>query len=220
VSGENDDRIAYLAGDQDASVPAHERASLDELRGVLAARAIWEEPSPNLEDAIVAAIENEAHARVRVSPVRRRRTRRWLMWPRPALGFAGVAAAVLVAIVIVLGTRGGGPAVQRFAMIVSGTSLAPGAHGSATLTKTSAGWEIRLSATGLPHLARGRYYEAWLKNAAGILVPVGTFNDARQVTLWAGVPVTEFPTLTVTEQRAGGNPASSGRRVLTGTIRR
>jgi hypothetical protein len=71
----------------------------------------------------------------------------------------------------------------------------------------------------LPHLANGRYYEAWLKNPAGVLVPVGTFNDAREVTLWAGVRPPEFPTLTVTRQQANGNPASSGQRVLTGTIR-
>ena len=91
-------------------------------------------------------------------------------------------------------------------MVVRGTPLAPGAHGNATLTKTASGWRIELSATGLPHLQNGRYYQAWLKNAAGILVPVGTFNDARKVTLWSGVPVTQFRTLTVTVQQANGNP--------------
>ena len=103
-------------------------------------------------------------------------------------------------------------------MVVDGTSLAPGAHGSATLTKMSSGWQVELSATGLPHLTDGRYYQAWLKNSAGVLVPIGTFNDAVNVTLWSGVPVTQFRTLTVTRQEANGNPASSGQRVLTGTI--
>jgi hypothetical protein len=65
----------------------------------------------------------------------------------------------------------------------------------------------------------GRFYQAWLKNRDGVLVPVGTFNDARNVTLWSGVPVTTFRTLTVTVQPANGNPASSGRRVLSGTVR-
>jgi len=82
----------------------------------------------------------------------------------------------------------------------------------------SSGWEIQLSATGLPRRDNGLYYEAWPKNAAGILVPVGTFNNDRHVTLWSGVPVTRFQTLTVTQQQANGNPASSGKRVLTGTI--
>jgi len=95
----------------------------------------------------------------------------------------------------------------------------PNGGWSATLTKTTSGWRIELAATGLPHRANGRYYQAWLKNAAGILVPVGTFNDAEHVTLWSGVPVTQFRTLTVTQQQANGDPASSGRRVLVGTIR-
>jgi hypothetical protein len=30
--------------------------------------------------------------------------------------------------------------------------------------------------------------------------------------------VTQFPTLTVTRQQANGNPASSGQRVLVGTV--
>jgi len=53
---------------------------------------------------------------------------------------------------------------------------------------------------------------------AGILVPVGTFNDGRNVTLWAGVPPTEFQAFTVTRERADGDQASSGERVLIGTV--
>ena len=135
-----------------------------------------------------------------------------------AFGSLAAAAAVIAVLLVVALGGSSGPAQLRFAMVVRGTPLAPGAHGNATLTKTASGWRIELSATGLPHLQNGRYYQAWLKNAAGILVPVGTFNDPRQVTLWSGVPVTQFRTLTVTQQQANGNPASSGRKVLIGTI--
>jgi predicted alpha/beta-hydrolase family hydrolase len=44
--------------------------------------------------------------------------------------------------------------------------------------------------------------------------PVGTFNEGRNVTVWAGVPPKEFPTLTVTREQAGGDQASSGEKVL------
>ena len=115
--------------------------------------------------------------------------------------------------------RQGSQSPQQLAMVVSGTPLAPDARGSATLTKTASGWRIELAASGLPRLAGGRYYEAWLKSRAGVLVPVGTFNDARKVTLWAGVPPPEYPSFTVTRQRAGASPASSGERVLTGAVR-
>ena len=86
---------------------------------------------------------------------------------------AGVVA--IIAVVTLFTTRGGsnGPAPLKFAMVVNGTALAPGAHGSATLTKKSSGWQIELKATGLPHLTNGRYYQAWLKNSAGVLVPMG-----------------------------------------------
>ena len=135
---------------------------------------------------------------------------------RPALAFGGLAAAA-IAVALVIALSGNSAKPLQFAMVVSGTSLAPGAHGNATLTKTQSGWRVDLSATGLPHLANGRYYQAWLKNSAGILVPIGTFNDAQKVTLWSGAPVTQFRLFSVTRQVANGNPASSGQRVLVGT---
>ena len=80
------------------------------------------------------------------------------------------------------------------------------------------GFRIVLEARGLPPLPPGEYYQAWLKNARGTLVPIGTFNTGRDVTLWAGVSPKEFPTLTVTRERADGIQASSGEKVLVGTV--
>jgi hypothetical protein len=229
-----DDRIAYLAGDAVESLTARERAELDEVRALLDAPAIWEQPDPALEERVVAAITEEAQARPVSARTRRPVFDRRSVLRRPLQAVAGVAARIprrpryaiaaaaataAVAVVIAVAANNPAPRAQQFAMVVSGTDLAPAAHGSATLTKTTSGWRIELSATGLPRLSNGRYYEAWLKSSAGILVPVGTFNDARHVTLWSGVPPTGFATLTVTQQRADRNPASSGKRVLTGTIR-
>jgi hypothetical protein len=214
----DDERIGYLAGERAESLTAHERAELDELRDLLGTSAIWEQPDPALENRVVAAISEEARARPANAPARRPVLRRRPIFRRPAYAFPALAAGLAAVVAIALTVGNSAPAPTQFAMVVAGTPLAPGAKGSATLTKTGSGWRIALSASGLPRLANGRYYEAWLKNEAGVLVPVGTFNDARQVTLWAGVPPTEYPSLTVTQQRANGNPASSGERVLTGTI--
>ena len=228
MSTPDNDRISYLSGEPVDALTPQERAELDELRTVLASPASWEEPDARLEELVVSAVTQEAR---RATPgvagnepaeaavPERAKARIWSRWRqrRPALAFGGLAtaaAAIAVALVIVLGSNGAKQ--LRFAMVVSGTSLAPNAHGNATLTKTESGWRIKLSATGLPHLANGRYYQAWLKNSEGILVPVGTFNDAKQVTLWSGAPVTQFRAFSVTVQRANGNPASSGRRVLVG----
>ena len=81
------------------------------------------------------------------------------------------AAAIAFAVV------GSGSHGTRFQAALGPTALAPGARGDATLTKTSSGWRIHLDATGLPRLAGGRFYEAWLRNSAGVLVPIGTFNE-------------------------------------------
>jgi Anti-sigma-K factor rskA len=226
VSGSDEDRISYLADGAAGSLSDDDRRELDSLRDALASEASWEAPDSELERAVVAAVAEAAQATPPVglapSAERRRRRpagthgRRWRAALLPSLG-AGVAVAVVVAVLVA--TLGGSASHGlRFAMLVRGTPLAPRARGSATLTKTTSGWRIELRATGLSHLQNGRYYEAWLKNAAGTLVPVGTFNDARDVTLWSGAPVTVFRRMTVTRQHTGAGPASSGQVVLTGGV--
>ena len=232
MTASDDDRIAYLAGEDVPSLSADEAAELDVLRAELGAAAVWDEPPAGLEDQVVRAVTEAAVAapastvpapaesaaqRAPSSWWSRLRARLPLRHPALALSLP-LAAAAAVAIVLVT-SSGSSPPELQFAMVVQGTPLAPGAHGSATLTKKTSGWEIKLNATGLPRREGRQFYQAWLKNAAGVLVPVGTFNDARNVTLWSGVPVTKFRSLSVTEQVANGNPKSSGLRVLTGTIR-
>jgi hypothetical protein len=78
------------------------------------------------------------------------------------------------------------------------------------------GFELKV--TGLSRRDQQAYYEAWLKNATGILVRVGTFNQGPSITLWAGVSPVDVPTLTVTEQQVGRSQASSGKGVLTGSV--
>jgi hypothetical protein len=204
------DRIAYLAGEPDAIVRPEERAGLDDLRTLLADPAVWTEPYSGLEDLVVAAVA--AASRVGPPPVVRRRRRRLT-----TITGLVAAAAITAALLVVMRS---GTATEQFRAALAGTTISPGASGEATLTKTSAGWRVTLRATGLPRLANGRFYEAWLKNPSGVLVPIGTFNQPNNITLWAGVPPTNFPVLTVTRQLADGNPASSGHRVLIGVARR
>jgi hypothetical protein len=223
VTPSDDDRIAYLAGEPGEPLDAQTRAEFDALRELLGAPGTWAEPDTDLENRIVAAIVAEARTRraaapaVSPAPDRAPRSRWWPPVRRPAFALAAAAVAAAV-IVIAISSGSSSPKPLHFAMVVTGTALAPDAHGSASLTKTGSGWRIRLQATGLPHLEGSHFYQAWLKNAAGVLVPVGTFNDARNITLWSGVPVTKFRTLTVTIQPANGDPTSSGRRVMIGTI--
>ena len=195
-----------------------------ELRAALEARV---ETSPQLADRLAeqeravalarsAALEVEAPATLRARVDAQRPARRRAA-PRRLVPVGATAAAVLAALVGV-SVFGSGASAERFHAALAPTALAPDAKGEATLIKTSAGWRIVLDATGLPRLDGGRFYEAWLRNAGGVLVPIGTFNEGPRVTLWAGVPPTSFTTLTVTRQRADGDQTSSGEKVLAGPI--
>jgi hypothetical protein len=127
-----------------------------------------------------------------------------------------VAVTAVIALIAVIGPAA--TTSEQFAAALAPTGVVPGANGDATLTKTTSGWRIAFHATGLPRLDNGRFYEAWLRNRAGVLVPIGSFNEGTNVTLWAGVSPKDFGTLTITRERADGNQASSGDKVLVGTV--
>lgn len=217
-------RIDYLAGDTDVRLGETDQAELDELRDLLADPTLWAEPPAGLEDAVVATITAQSPEQSPARPpdqppdelaaARHRRAER-SGWRRSAV-WVGVAAALVAAVVTgVLVLR---PAGERtFDVALSATDLVPAASGQAVMVKKDSGWEITLNATGLPRLDNGRFYQGWLRNADGVLVPIGTFNDGTDVVLWSGVSPEAFPTLTVTQEQADGDQASSGRRVLVGT---
>jgi hypothetical protein len=208
--------VAELAALADGSLAADRRGALEarvaassELADLLA------EQRRAVALARTAAAEVEApsslRARIGAQPrARRVPTSRHLV-------LVGAAATAAAAVVIALVVSGSGTSAEQFHAAMAPTDLAPGARGDATLTKTSSGWRIELDSSGLPRLDGGRFYEAWLRNADGVLVPVGTFNEGRNVTLWAGVSPKDFTMLTVTREQADGDQASSGEKVLVGT---
>jgi hypothetical protein len=211
----DDDRVAELAGEGGVSLDPIEQAELDELRALLADPSVWEEPDPSLEERVVQAISAEAGLSGEspiVVPLRRQSRRPWY------IAAAGVAAAAAIALVAAITLRDTGTSGMQFDMALAATDLSPGASGKATLTRFDAGWRVDVDASGLPRLDNGQFYEAWLKKG-DVLVPIGTFNEGGEtVTMWAGVSPQDFNTLTVTIEQADGNQASSGQRVLVGTI--
>ncbi len=213
-SGEEE--LAALA---DGSLAPEHRAELEariEASPILADRLAEQERAVGLLRGAGDEVEAPAGLRARLDAQRSARTVRTPR--RLALGgvaAAAVAAAAIVAVVVV-GSGSGG---TRFQAALGPTLVAPGASGEATLTRTASGWRIHLDATGLPRLEGDRFYEAWLRGSKGVLVPIGTFNEARNVTLWAGVSPASYKVLTVTRERADGNQASSGEKVLAGPVR-
>jgi Anti-sigma-K factor rskA len=181
---------------------------LDEL---LAHPSTWVEPPADLEDAVVWSVAEAAAPMPTVvrSPRRRRRVG----------GLLGVAAALTAAVVAGSIVLSGVRSNADYTGDLRATGLAPGAHASVVITRTDAGFRVQLDARGLPPLEHGEFYEAWMKDAAGTLVPIGTFSSSDgRVTLWSGVSPDDFPTLTITIEPGDNNQASSGQRVLMGDV--
>jgi hypothetical protein len=107
--------------DADLTPPSVRRSS--GCTDVLADPAVWAEPPPYLQEAVVAGIAEEAGAG------RRRRFR---------LAVAGIAAAVMLAVGIGVGLYLDREQPVEFAASLSGTELSPDASGDVTLTKTPA----------------------------------------------------------------------------------
>jgi hypothetical protein len=215
---ESDDyEPAELAALADGSLAPERRAALEASVAAspeLADRLAEQERAVALTRSAAAEVDAPADLRARIEA--RRRPRRVPV--RPALVGLGAAAAAAVALVVALRVVDSGTSAERLYVALAATESAPGAEGEATLTKTDSGWRIELDATGLPRLEGRRFYQAWLRNAAGVLVPIGTFNEGRDVTLWAGVSPKDFTTFSVTRELADGDQESSGERVLVGTV--
>jgi hypothetical protein len=213
---EEERELVELAALADGSLAPERRAALETRvaeSSELADRLAEQTRAVELTRSAAAAVEAPASLRERIeAPQRARRS----MMPR-RVGLIAAGAAAVLAVAVGLSVSGSQTS-DRFHAALAPTDAVPEAKGEATLTKTTSGWRIELDATGLPRLDGGRFYQAWLRNAAGVLVPIGSFNEGEDVTLWAGVSPKDFTTLTVTREQADGEQASSGEKVLVGTV--
>lgn len=212
-----DQEIADLAALADGSLGPERRVALE--ADVAASPELADRLA---EQRLAVAFARSAAEEVAAPPdlrarIEAQRSSRRVGTPR-RLALAGAAAALVLAVGVGVAVLGSGSSDQTLHAALGPTDLAPAAGGTATLTKTSSGWRIVLHATGLPRLDGGRFYQGWLRNASGALVPVGTFNEGVDVTLWSGVSPKEFTTLTVTRERNDGDQSSSGEKVLVGTV--
>ncbi|HTK15566.1 MAG TPA: anti-sigma factor [Acidimicrobiia bacterium] len=217
-SGEQ--REALIASEAAGALEPGDTGELALLADLLADESTWTEPSAGLEDAVVRAVADTVPLAAapatggRGAGLGAGRTRR-----RHSM-LSAIAAAAAVAIVLGTFVETRRTTSVDFTAQLSATGLAPRAHASADVTRNKAGFRIVLEARGLPPLPPGEYYQAWLKNARGTLVPIGTFSSSDgRVTLWSGVGPLDFPAISVSIESADNHQASSGRRVLTGELR-
>ena len=213
----NEEREKLLADARGGALESREADELALLADVLGDSSTWAEPSTGLEEAVVRAVA-EAEPTTTTSGTRPARSEARRGRRRVLASVLTAAAVIATVVATVLVTRGGTS--PDYEAQLRATGPAPGAHASADITRNDAGFRITLDATGLPALRPGEYYQAWLKNAPGTLVPIGTFSSSDgRVTFWSGVSPKDFPTLTVTIEAPDNDQTSSGRRVLVGEVR-
>lgn len=162
----------------------------------LGERAVWADPPGDIEPRILASIAEE------ISPGGPRRRHR----------IALTAAAVLIVTlfgVLAVTRPWEESATPGTAFALEGTVVAPGASATAMVGAADAGWWIHLTVDGLLPAPDGSYYEGWVSDGTN-RVSVGTFHmrEGDYVALWSGVPVSDFPFMTVTLQTVDGDDST------------
>ena len=184
-----------------------------ELADLLADPSLWVEPPADLEDRVVAAVSSNSP----ISAGRQRRdVRRWLL---PFV--VGAAAASLAVGVVVASTGESAPSSDATVALTVGPAAPSGVSaGVAELRVTPSGLRIELSAASLPGLFDGAVYQCWVKTAAGLQTCGAFHSGGTDIVLWSGVrDLGAVQAISITLEPAGDeDPASSGQRVLFGTI--
>ncbi len=203
----DDARSAFLSGA--ASQPEldhlgscsdcrNEWDALETSRQVLEDQSFWVEPSPTLEDRVVAMIGETPQ------PVAPPRPRRWL-W---TLG--GGAAAALVAIAVWAGMPSTAP---DWEVAIPGTSEAPDASGVVRGWNEWNGTRVVLDIEGLPPAPDGSLYEFWFSRDE-LHISAGTFAAPDSVELWVGVSRADFPRLWITLEPVDEDESPSGNNMM------
>ena len=201
-------RAMYLAGERDDLTAAHMgecaacravRNDLDVGRMNLSEPMIWEEPSPELENQVVALISG-SRLPLASSPQRQQR------WIRPV----AAAAVLIVAVSLFAVLRAPSP---DWTVAMPGTDLAPGASSTVEGWNTDTGTRMLLTVDGLDRAPEGYVYEFWLSEGP-LHISAGTFKASGEIELWSGVSRGDFPRLWVTLEPLDEDESPSGQTVL------
>jgi anti-sigma-K factor RskA len=197
------------------------RAEVERLRGTTAAltaldRTAWEPvPPPPLRSDIIDNPQERGSARV--IPLRRAvQGRRRLLLAASGLAAAAVAAAAALAIALVTATNGGDD--DRPGGGGTTIALKPLNNTPGRASLTIAGSEATLTGRGLPPSGAHDYYEAWLADARGRMVSMGTFRvseDGRvDAHMAVAVKLSDYRLVDVSLEPDDGDPGHSDTSVL------
>ncbi|MBA2534138.1 MAG: anti-sigma factor [Rubrobacter sp.] len=184
------------------------REDLDDVRHAHATlRTAVDGPPPELKDWVLARARNEP----RHSPAAG-----WKLW------LPASAAVLLVAAVLgfaVLRTISG----PSEGLALAATSAAPQAGGELRGEQVGDNLKVELEAWGLPEPRGGEYYEMWYAREDGGRISCGTFHAQPKghttVNMSAPASAVAYPEVEITLEPDDGDPGSSGRVVLKGSLR-
>jgi hypothetical protein len=163
-------------------------------------------PPPELKDWVLTRARSEAR-------------RGSAGWRRPWLLAAAALLAVAVLSFGVLRTVTG----PSDGLALTATSAAPQAGGELRGQRIGDNLKVELNAWGLPKPGEGGYYEMWYAREGGGRISCGTFSatsDGRAtVSMSAPVNATAYPEIEITQEPDDGDPGSSGKVVLKGSLR-
>ena len=206
-----DARAAMLSGSDIEPVRQHlatcracrvEQPLLVKLRATLASSSLWEEPSPDVVERIMATVRDEDKRAEADKPIqsepRRPGKARSGRWP------TGLIAPVALAALVVLG---GAFYVNRtlgadWEMTLVSASEHPEASAVVKGWSTSRGTRMVVDVVGLDDAPSGSYYEIWMTAVDGRHISAGTFNGSGRVTAFAGVRRADYPRIWITLELA------------------
>jgi hypothetical protein len=202
------ERAAFITDGGHRHLDLAQSAEVMLIAEVLAEASIWTDPGARLGDSVVDCVTDLA------SGPRRGRRRS----VRLAAVAAAVVATLATAVAIVVRTEPDAEFDAQLQSTVSAPRASASASASAELYRNRSGFRVVLDARDLPSLPEGDYYQAWLKNDVGGLVPIGTFSSSQdEVTLWSGASAANFVRILVTTESTISAPEPS-RVVLVGEV--
>jgi len=181
----------------------------DDLEEVRSAHGLLQSavagPPPELKEWVLARARSER----RPPPARR-----WRIWLPVAAALLVVAALGLGVLRTVTGPSDG--------LALAATGAAPQAGGELRGEQIGDNLKVELDAWGLPDPGKGGYYEMWYAKKGGGRISCGTFTAAPDgtatVSMSAPVSAVAYPEIEITQEPDDGNPGSSGKVVLEGSL--
>lgn len=184
------------------------RDDLDDVRHAHATlRTAADRPPPELKDWVLARARNEP----RHSPAAG-----WKPWLPAAAAVLLVAAVLGFALLRTVSGPSDG-------LALAATSAAPQAGGELRGEQVGNNLRVELEAWGLPEPRGGEYYEMWYAREGGGRISCGTFHAQPEghttVNMSAPASAVAYPEVEITLEPDDGDPGSSGRVVLKGSLR-